>query len=334
MGQTREEKNAFRNAVDTVINRLDEITIREAARELAFNFPVIFPTAEHARAAIRYRRGARGKENRLRISSPPEHSSIEKGLSKLRHQHTDRGRLVALTGKVGILSDIHIPEQELVPLQLAIQTLKDEGVDAIVLNGDVMDMYGVTGFTKETGRFSLQEEIQITKDFFAFLRQQFPHAVIEWKEGNHEQRLRRYLLTNARDLSDLKNLSIEALLRLDDFGIGYVKTERIMLGKLSVIHGHERKQGIAPSVNPARGLWLWSKTNTLCGHHHQTSEHAEGDLNGTQFGCWSVGCLCTLTPDYNPFGHVRQNHGFAMVHVDDDGAFEVHNHRIINGKVK
>jgi predicted phosphodiesterase len=334
MGQTREEKAAFRSAIDTVINRLDELTIQGAAREVVANFPGLFASQESARSAIRTRLGANGDRKRKNRTEPPQLSTIAEGLAKLKHQHTDRGRSVTLTGKVGILSDIHIPEQEIVPLRLAIETLKDVDVDAIVLNGDVMDMYGVTGFTKEIGRFTLQEEIQITQDFFAFLRQQFPNAIIEWKEGNHEQRLRRYLLTNARDLSDLKGLSIENLLRLDDFGIGYVKTERIMLGKLSVIHGHERRQGIAPSVNPARGLWLWGKTNLLCGHHHQTSEHAEGDLNGTQFGCWSTGCLCTLTPDYNPFGHVRQNHGFAVVQVDDDGAFEVHNHRIINGKVK
>ena len=334
MGQTKEERAAFRSAIDTVLGRLDELTIRGAARELADNFPTIFRSEDSARGAIRYQLGARGNTSRKNRTEPPQISTVAEGLSKLKHQHVDRGRSVTLTGKVGILSDIHIPEQEIVPLRLAIETLKDVDVDAIVLNGDVMDMYGVTGFTKEIGRFTLQEEIQITQDFFAFLRQQFPNAIIEWKEGNHEQRLRRYLLTNARDLSDLKGLSIENLLRLDDFGIGYVKTERIMLGKLSVIHGHERRQGIAPSVNPARGLWLWGKTNLLCGHHHQTSEHAEGDLNGTQFGCWSTGCLCTLTPDYNPFGHVRQNHGFAVVQVDDDGAFEVHNHRIINGKVK
>jgi hypothetical protein len=222
----------------------------------------------------------------------------------------------------------------MVPLTVAIETLKDENVDAIVFNGDLMDMYGVSGFAQEVGRFTLQEEIDLTRDFLQFMRDQFPNAVMEWKEGNHEQRLRRYILTHAKAFGHLNSLSIESLLGLDDFGVGYVQTEKIKLGKLSVIHGHERKTGIAPSVNPARGLWLWGKTNLLCGHHHQTSEHAEGNLHGEQFGCWSVGCLCTLNPEYNRFGHVRQNHGFAVVKVEDDGSFDVHNHRIINGNVR
>lgn len=333
MGSTREEKAYQKRALDSVMDRLNELSNQAAAREVFDNFPGAYSSTESARAAIRRRLGALGPLSRERLKGIPQLSTIAEGIAKLKHQPTDRGRSVTLTGKVGVLSDIHIPHHETEAMVLAVETLKDVQVDAIVLNGDIMDMYGVTGFVKEVGQFTLQEEIEITRDFFAFLRTHFPHAVIEYKEGNHEQRLRRYILQHARDFADLDALTIEKLLGLEDYGIGYVKTERVMLGKLSVIHGHERKSGIAPSVNPARGLWLWAKTNTLCGHHHQTSEHAEGDLNGNQFGCWSTGCLCTLTPDYNPFGHVRQNHGFAWVKVEEDGAFDVHNHRIVKGRV-
>jgi hypothetical protein len=44
-----------------------------------------------------------------------------------------------------------------------------------------------------------------------------------------------------------------------------------------------------------------------------------------------VGCLCDLSPDYAIVN--RWNHGFAIVDIDEDGSFEVHNHKIIDGRV-
>jgi hypothetical protein len=50
--------------------------------------------------------------------------------------------------------------------------------------------------------------------------------------------------------------------------------------------------------------------------------------------CFSIGCLCQLTPKYRPFAYTKWNHGFAIVEIDGDGSFEVNNYRIIKGKVR
>jgi hypothetical protein len=315
------------------MGRLDELSNLAAAREIYANFPGAFSSVERARGALRHRIGASGKASREHLNEEPRLSTIQEGLAKIKRHPEDRGRVVSLKGKVGLLGDIHLGEHDIVPLTAAIQTLKDVNVESIIFNGDLVDMYSVSGFTKEVGRFTLQEEIDITRDFLGHMRKLFPNAVMEWNEGNHEQRLRRYILTHAKEFAHLDALSMENLFGLDDFKVGYVKTEKIMLGKLAVLHGHERKNGIAPSVNPARGLWLWAKANALVGHHHKTSYHPESSLAGEHFGCWSVGCLCTLTPEYNPFGYVSQNHGFAWVDVKDNGNFRVHNHTIKDGEV-
>jgi hypothetical protein len=47
--------------------------------------------------------------------------------------------------------------------------------------------------------------------------------------------------------------------------------------------------------------------------------------------CWSVGCLCNLTPAFRPVND--WNHGFAIVYYHEDGTFSVENKTIIEGMV-
>lgn len=85
-------------------------------------------------------------------------------------------------------------------------------------------------------------------------------------------------------------------------------------------------------LSPAWGLFNKAKTSAICGHHHQTSENNERDLNGKMITTWSCGCLCELSPDYMPIN--RWNHGFAIVKIDHQiGWFKVDNYHIIDGEL-
>lgn len=74
-----------------------------------------------------------------------------------------------------------------------------------------------------------------------------------------------------------------------------------------------------------------AKANVLCGHNHQTSEHSEPSMEGKIVTTWSTGALCNLRPSYMPFN--KWNHGFAVVHVFNDGGFNVDNIRVMDGKI-
>jgi hypothetical protein len=126
---------------------------------------------------------------------------------------------------------------------------------------------------------------------------------------------------------------LENIFELQDLGIELIESRsRALFGSLNVIHGHEFGQSFFNPVNPARGLFLRAKTSTLAGHNHQTSSHHENNLNGKPTACFSMGCLCDLSPEYRPFAGTKWNHGFAIVDLDGE-TFRVHNHRIINGEV-
>ena len=46
--------------------------------------------------------------------------------------------------KIGILSDIHFPYHDLTALTCAIKHLKEENIDCLYLNGDVMDVFSIS----------------------------------------------------------------------------------------------------------------------------------------------------------------------------------------------
>ena len=77
--------------------------------------------------------------------------------------------------------------------------------------------------------------------------------------------------------------------------------------------------------------FLKTKANAMCGHHHQTAEHTERDVNGKIITCWGVGCLSELSPDYNPYS--KYNHGFAIITKGVNRNFSVKNYRIHEGSI-
>ena len=140
------------------------------------------------------------------------------------------------------------------------------------------------------------------------------------------------MLLKAPELFDLDFWKIEDLFNFAELRIHLVKSlDYVLLGKLKVVHGHEYRGGFVAPVNPARGLFLRTKESALQSHVHRTSEHTEKTIGGTLIGCWSIGCLCELQPDYNPYNNY--NLGFAMVEVKKNGAFSVFNKRIIDGVI-
>jgi len=297
-----------------------------------------FKSIESVRYYIRYQKGVSGKRNLKYLkdkSLVTNKSTIQEGLEKLKvfSYNKEMINLHLNEGRYLILSDIHIPYHDMDALSTALEWGLNNDVDCIVLNGDIMDCYPVSSFIKEVGMPSLREEIEMTKTFFAYLRELFPIIPIYYKLGNHEERVRNYLLRNAKEFSDVDNLKFENLLGLSEFKINLVNREIIKLGKLNVLHGHEMGESVFSPVNPARGMFLKAKSSTIFGHNHQVSHHSENNINGESTGVWSMGCLCTLSPDYRPYAYTKWSHGFACVDVNQDLTFHVNNMKIINGKI-
>jgi len=231
-----------------------------------------------------------------------------------------------------ILSDLHIPYHHPEAIKLSCKYGKDRKANAVLINGDLMDFHYLSRFEKEKGKRSVYQEFEATRKFLAWLRNQFPHARIIFKEGNHDLRWERYLYANPHIFDD-PELTLESRLHLNELGIEIVKENRpVVMGKLTALHGHELPGG--GGVNPARGVFLKLVDSVVVGHYHRTSQHVEpiGWHKDHTIAVNTTGCLCELFPRYARIN--KWNLGFAFNEVDlKTGEFHLDNLKIINGKI-
>lgn len=306
------------------------------ARIINSECPIDFPSFDTTRSSVRYVRGEKADKNK---NSEYKRSEVVKKQFMKRnfelpdsdYKKVDVFKIPKGQNNILILSDIHLPYQDNAALATAIQYGIENKVNAVLLNGDTIDMYQVSRFIKDRRLRDMAGELEITRKFLKTLQDTF-NCPIYFKIGNHEARWENYLRLQAPELLGIPDFELSTILRLREFGVTEVKDkQRIMAGKLSILHGHEFGHSVFSPVNPARGLYMRAKENSIIGHHHQTSEHSEKSLSGDVATTWSVGCLCGLEPDYQPYN--KYNHGFAHVQTSDNGGFSVKNIRIINGKI-
>lgn len=88
-------------------------------------------------------------------------------------------------GTVIIASDIHIPFQDDAAVRSFVKHCKEKQPEVVVLNGDVLDMFMLSRFTKGEGRNPL-EEMTMCQGFLDSLRKAVPNADIYYVIGNHE----------------------------------------------------------------------------------------------------------------------------------------------------
>jgi predicted phosphodiesterase len=233
--------------------------------------------------------------------------------------------------RVFIMSDIHIPYHSIDALSAAIEFAEKEKPDAILLNGDTIDFFQLSRFSKDPKKRSVAHELETFRKFFHVIKQTFPNTKIHYKLGNHCERYEHFLWMKAGELEGVEEFKFENILRARAEGIEVISDKRIIkLGALNVLHGHEFGGSIFSPVNIARGLFLRGKVSAMQGHNHQTSEHTESNMNREIITTYSVGCLCELHPAYLPIN--KWNHGFAMVDIHGQD-FHVRNYRIHNGVV-
>lgn len=287
----------------------------------------LYGSVEEIRGLIRYYTGALGDRARGKIAT---REFFAENLPKAKREILRHYNVPKANKNILLLCDIHVPYHDSEALGLAIQYGLEQNVDTIILDGDFTDFYAASRFETDYTERNLQEEIYQSRDILYTLRELFPKALIVFKWGNHEVRWGQWLMKN--ELKTFTEFQLSALLHFKELDIVEVFDKAtIWAGKLAILHGHEHKYGMIAPVNPARGLFLRTKQSAIMGHVHRASEHTEKAHDGKLIGCWSVGCLCQLSPEYMPYNNY--GHGFAHILIENDGMFTVMNKKIINGKI-
>lgn len=306
--------------VKQAIKRFPNLPVRTIARYILLQSGEYFDgNYERIRDQVRYYLGKRGEGSR---KANGERKSIPTMPLTWRNK---RAPYHLSPGLWLLLFDVHVPFHEPKAVEAAIKYGQDQGVNGVLFPGDLQDCASVS-FWASARKRDFDKELEIFIDFLDFIEHEFPDQEKVWLPGNHEYRLPRYYQSKAPELIGVPLQAFDTVLALEQRKIERLEYNQIvMAGKLPILHGHEFR--ISTAVNPARGLFLKTKSWAMCGHCHTTSEHTDKNIQGTILTTWSVGCVCDLSPDYAPYGN--WNWGFALVDVEKNGNFTVENHRIL-----
>ena len=337
------DKTLIGITVNEALIRFPNLPSATLAKKLISDFPELFNSIDSVRSTIRYYRGQMGAKNRKQthMGEKPQAGSYANAMgipNPFFLPETDEVEwepyiIPPSVTRLLILSDVHIPYHNVEAVTLALQYGKEKKVNGIILNGDILDFYGLSTFEKDPRKRRFSAELEMGREFLRILRKEFDGIPIYYKLGNHEERYERYLRIKAPELLDVAEFRMDVLLKFGELGIELIDDMRVVhFGHLNIMHGHEFGRSVFSPVNPARGAYMRAKENCIIGHHHQTSSHAEPTLNGKVINTWSQGCLCELHPNYMPIN--KWNRGFSYVERESDGDFTLSNHTIINGKVR
>jgi predicted phosphodiesterase len=242
-------------------------------------------------------------------------------------------------GKVGIISDAHWPFHDLRKdsagnfygaYWTAINNLREWGVDTLVMNGDMMDVFHLSKHEKIEAKRDWGWELDVARSMLRHLREFFgPDVRIIYREGNHEERFAAYI---ARKAAELKGtIHLNEMLHLQELNIEWYKERaKMKAGNMYIDHGHEYF-GSGGGINPARSYMLKAFDNLIVGHVHKTkNEVKRRPIDGSYIQVYTTGCLCDLNPHYA--SRPDWNHGYGELTVKDDGSFVFNNRYIMDGK--
>ena len=317
--------------VKDAVRRFHHLPDRTISRYILEVYGELFDNdLEKIRRKVRLCTGKSGDANRASISDKSLYRT--EGVQMPQTWRKTRTPYKLSAGSWLVLSDAHFPFHEPMPLEAAISYGQAQKVDGIFINGDWQDCAALSYWPSAKRDFN--KEVGLVIDSLDWLRGKFPKQKIVYKPGNHEFRLPAYYVRLAPELIGSPLAAMETLIGFEGRGIEFLDYNQIvMAGQLPIIHGNEVRH-IDRTVNPARGLFLKTKTFSACSHCHTTSQHTSKTLMGMILATWSFGCLCDLSPDWNPFGN-DWNWGFGLIDIKDTGDFEVQNLRVLpNGQVR
>lgn len=200
--------------------------------------------------------------------------------------------------------------------------VSDQQPDQLLQIGDFADFYSLANFDKKISpsqRLHLEEEVHLGR-----------RKLVEWAslvprktrkkliEGNHEARVARYLEQQGGEFFDLSELSVDALLHVEQAGWEYIGPygAGTWVGKpggLWATHGDFARKWSADS---AQAHLLKYGHSVIHGHTHrlgafyQTLQGADGPRT---LGAFEVGCICSFETTPRASNTNDWQHGFAVV---------------------
>lgn len=234
-----------------------------------------------------------------------------------------------------ICGDVHGSRMDRAAVDAFLADLVKWKPDEIILLGDIVDCGGfaaqhhVLGYVAET-EYSFQDDIAAGNWFLDQVQNLAPQAQIHYIEGNHEDRVERWIVdqvrSNTRDAEFLRSiLAPNVLLNLERRNILFYRRSEthipgfppgwVKMGKIFFVHElGKSKNAAADSVSRTAG-------NVVFGHTHREDSASRVLPNVGLVKAWNPGCLCQRQKLYMHSNPSDWSHGYAVQIVESSGEF-------------
>jgi len=241
--------------------------------------------------------------------------------------------------KVIVLPDLHCPEHDRKTLSAVEAYMREEGFDEVVYLGDLVNLSCISSFDRTKLRKlegkTIQAEYDVVNRLLDRHQSMLPKADFTFLEGNHEERVERYL----DEYPQLRGIiDIEQGLKLKERGIRWVRSWS--KGECYELYGVLFLHGLFTGLNCAKRMVDAFGRTVYFGHDHSIQSFSKviwGDKN--EIIGQSLGCLCRLDQDYMRARPSNWSQGFGVFYFHGKNRYNayvvrIQDHRFIapNGK--
>lgn len=245
-----------------------------------------------------------------------------------------------------VVNDVHGSMMDRDAVEAFLADLKQWDPDEVVLNGDIIECGGflaahhTLGYVAQT-EYTLQDDIAAGNWLLDEIQKAAPRAVIHYLEGNHEDRLERWIvdqtMRHSRESEFLRQLiGPQTLLRLNERGVHYYRRGEhqipglppgwIKLGKIFFVHE------LGGGKNAASAAVGRTAGNVVFAHTHQSDESTMVLPGVGLVKAWNPGCMCQRQPLWRHSNPTNWSHGYAVQFVAKSGDFMHINVAVWDGK--
>lgn len=170
--------------------------------------------------------------------------------------------------RIVVIPDVHLPDHHRPAIANVFKFIKDFQPDQVHFVGDLYDMKPVARWSRETaaecGKM-LQVEQDVGYRFLSEFREHFD-GLTTLTIGNHEVRLRSYLMKYAQGLDGLRALELAEFCHFDKFNIKVMPQPYTIAPGVAAIHGD--KLGITAGASALKELRRHGRS-IVQGHSHR-----------------------------------------------------------------
>lgn len=223
-------------------------------------------------------------------------------------------------------SDFHFPFEDPGVVSVFLTEAENTQPEYIILNGDVLDFYMLSKFSKNKNERPVEQEIEIAKNFLQDLRGRCPESKIYYVIGNHETRLEKYVCDNAPDIA---NMVVDFYQSLDCENLDIVGCASVLFNDEFLFeHGTcvSAKAGLS-AIKELEKYYISGAT----GHTHRAAKYVTM-RRGKRYVHLELGCMCSLDPSYMIYPDWQHALGvitFRNGELDKADVFEIYKGRLL-----